>query len=72
VLAIQEEVNQAAERLGRPAISLINGEELARIEALIAAQTYPEKWDGTEPHGDAWFEEILPDGSVQPLLFNEV
>jgi DNA sulfur modification protein DndC len=70
VLAIQAEVNTAAQLLGKPEISLINGEELARIEELIAANTYPEKWDGTEHRGDEWLPEILPDGSVQPLLFN--
>lgn len=71
ILAIQEEVNQAAIAQNRPSISLINEEELARIEELIAANTYPEKWDGTEPRGDEWFPEIFPDGSVQGLLFGE-
>ncbi len=71
VLGIQDEVNQAAEQLRMPTVSLINDEEQARIKELIAAKTYPEKWDGTEPHGNEWFEEILPDGSVQPVLFNE-
>ncbi|BAU41412.1 phosphoadenosine phosphosulfate reductase family protein [Leptolyngbya sp. O-77] len=72
VLGIQAEVNQVAERLGRSPISLINDEELARIEELIAAGTYPEKWDGTEPHGDEWLPEIFPDGSMQPLLFDRL
>ncbi|MBF2086293.1 phosphoadenosine phosphosulfate reductase family protein [Thermoleptolyngbya sp. C42_A2020_037] len=72
VLGIQAEVNQVAERLGRSPISLINDEELARIEELIAAGTYPDKWDGTEPHGDEWLPEILPDGSIQPLLFDRL
>jgi len=72
VLGIQAEVNQTAERLGRPTLSLINDEELARIEELIAAGTYPDKWDGTEPHGDTWLPEILPDGSIQPLLFDRL
>jgi DNA sulfur modification protein DndC len=62
-------VNQGA--ADRPALSLINAEELARIEELIAARTYPEKWDGTEPHGDVWLPEYLADGSIQPLLFDE-
>jgi len=72
VLAIQDEVNQMASEQNRPAISLINEEELARIEELISANTYPEKWDGTEPKGDEWLPEILPDGSVQSLLFSEL
>jgi DNA sulfur modification protein DndC len=69
VLGIQAEVNNAAQVLGKPELSLINAEELARIEELIAANTYPEKWDGTEHRGDEWLPEILPDGSIQPLLF---
>jgi DNA sulfur modification protein DndC len=69
VLAIQDEVNQAAKRLEMPPIDLINAEELARIKELIDANTYPRKWDGTDPLGDELFDEILPDGSVQPLLF---
>ncbi len=71
VLTIQTEVNEAARSLGQPEISLINGEELARIEALIAANTYPERWDGSEARGDMMLPEILPDGSVQALLFDE-
>jgi len=72
VLAIQSEVNGAARSLGQPEISLINDEELARIEELIAANTYPEKWDGTEHRGDEWLPEILPDGSIQNLLFDQI
>jgi DNA sulfur modification protein DndC len=72
VLAIQAEVNDSARSLSRPKISLINDEELARIEELIAANTYPEKWDGTEHLGNEWLPEILPDGSVQALLFDEI
>jgi DNA sulfur modification protein DndC len=71
VLGIQNEVNQAAEQLGMPIVSLINDEEQARIEELIASKTYPEKWDGTEPHGNEWFDKILPDGSIQPLIFSQ-
>ncbi|MBW4659904.1 MAG: phosphoadenosine phosphosulfate reductase family protein [Drouetiella hepatica Uher 2000/2452] len=70
VLAIQAEVNTAAKLLSKPEISLINDEELSRIEELIAANTYPEKWDGTEHRGDEWLPEILPDGSIQNLLFD--
>lgn len=69
ILRIQEEVNTAADKCGQPTVSLINDEELARIRELIAAKTWPEKWDGTEHRGDEWLPEILPDGSIQPLLF---
>ena len=72
VLAIQTEVNTAARSLGKPEISLINDEELARIKELIAANTYPERWDGTEHRGDELLPEILPDGSIQHLLFDEI
>jgi DNA sulfur modification protein DndC len=71
VLGIQSEVNAAAKALSSPEISLINGEELARIEELVAAGTYPDRWDGTEHRGDEWLPEILPDGSIQNLLFDE-
>jgi len=70
ILRIQDEVNAAAAECGQPTISLINDEELARIRDLIAAKTWPEKWDGTEHRGDEWLPDILPDGSVQPLLFH--
>jgi DNA sulfur modification protein DndC len=69
ILGIEAEVNQAAIALNRPTISLINAEELARIDELIAAKTYPERWDGTEPLGDAWLPLTLPDGSIQYLLW---
>lgn len=70
VLTIQDEVNQTALLLGKPMVSLINDEELRRIEELIAANTYPERWDGTEPRGDVMLPELFADGSVQPLLFD--
>lgn len=71
VLAIQALVNEAASSQGKPEISLINDEELARIEELIAANTWPQKWDGTEHRGDVLLPEILPDGSIQLLLFEQ-
>jgi DNA sulfur modification protein DndC len=69
ILRIQDEVNRAAAAVGQPAVSLINDEELDRIRVLIDEKTWPEKWDGTEHRGDEWLPEILPDGSIQPLLF---
>lgn len=71
VLAIQEEVNGAARAQGMPEVILINEEELARIEELIAANTWPNQWDGTEARGNVMVPEILPDGNVQQLLFEE-
>ncbi|MEY3300519.1 MAG: hypothetical protein RLZZ597_3779 [Cyanobacteriota bacterium] len=72
VLRIEAEVNAGATQAGQPEISLINAEELARIKELVAAETWPEKWDGTEHRGDEWLPDILSDGSVQPLLFEHI
>ena len=71
ILRIQDEVNAAADKCDQPIVSLINDEELARIRELVAANTWPEKWDGTEHRGDEWLPDILSDGSVQPLLFGQ-
>ena len=71
VLGIQDAVNQAARKQGMPEVVLINDEELTRIEELIAANTWPNQWDGTEVRGDALLPEILPDGNVQQLLFED-
>jgi len=68
VLQIQREVNCNAELLGRPLIDLLNVEEEARIRELIAANTWPRGWDGTEAAGDALIDKINRDGTVQPLL----
>lgn len=68
VLAIQDEINTAARAGGRPAVSLINDEEHARIRELMGANTWPQKWDGTEARGDEPFEEIGRDGWRQALL----
>jgi DNA sulfur modification protein DndC len=69
VLAIQARVNQAAKDQDSPQISLINNEELNRIETLIQRNTWPERWDGTEPRGDELLDKVSADGSVQPLFF---
>jgi DNA sulfur modification protein DndC len=71
VLTIQGEVNRAARVQEMPEVVLINEEELTRIEELMAANTWPNQWDGTEVRGDAMLPEILPDGNVQQLLFEE-
>jgi DNA sulfur modification protein DndC len=64
ILAIQEEVNNAARTLGRPEISLINREEHARILELIEGNTWPQGWTGNEMRGD----EIFTRNGVTPLL----
>jgi DNA sulfur modification protein DndC len=71
VLTIQGEVNRAARVQEMPEVVLINEEELTRIEELMAANTWPNQWDGTEARGDAMLPEVLPDGNVQQLLFEE-
>lgn len=68
VLGIQARCNEAADRLGRPRVDLINSEEEARIRELIAAETWPNGWDGDEPVGDVPQDLIYRDGLVQPLL----
>lgn len=69
VMAIQNEINQAARAQGRPEISLIAPEELARIEELIAANTWPNGWEGTEGTGLDAMDRVIADGVIQPLIF---
>lgn len=57
-----------AARLGRPGVDLLNAEEAARIRELIAAETWPNGWDGDEPTGDTPIDHVFGDGTVQPLL----
>lgn len=68
VLAIQAEVNSAADRQQRPRIDILNAEEHARILELIQLNTWPQKWTGEEPTGDVALDRYYSDGSVQPLL----
>ncbi len=69
VLAIQNEVNDAATMLGRPGMDLINDEEHARILELIGDNTWPNRWDGDEISGSEDIPDYYADGTVQPLLF---
>ncbi|QRF60195.1 phosphoadenosine phosphosulfate reductase family protein [Variovorax paradoxus] len=69
ILAIQTECNDAARAEGRPQISLINSDEEARIRALIAANTWPDGWEGDEPAADTVMPVVYQNGAVQPLLF---
>lgn len=64
VLDIQARCN-AARPEGMPGVDTLNQDEVARIEELISANTWPQKWDGDEPTGDEPFERVFADGSVQ-------
>lgn len=68
VLAIQDEINEAARAGGWPEISLINDEELSRIHELIEADTWPNRWTGEEEIGDAIVDKITRDGLIQPIM----
>jgi DNA sulfur modification protein DndC len=68
VIAIQSEINAAADTLRRPRIDMLNAEEEDRVRELIAAGQWPDGWDGDEAHGDELLDKVFADGSVQPLL----
>ena len=57
VLDVQRRVNEAAARLGRPGLDILNATEEARIRFLIAADTWPRGWTGREPLATDPFEE---------------
>jgi DNA sulfur modification protein DndC len=71
VLDIQARCNAEADRLGRDRVDILNAEEVARIEELIVANTWPQKWTGNEPRADAPFEELFSSGDRQPMLFSD-
>jgi DNA sulfur modification protein DndC len=68
--------SQALERIldvqRRARVDLIDAEEEARIRELIAARTFPDKWEGDEPRADQWLDAVYGDGSVQPILYREL
>jgi DNA sulfur modification protein DndC len=68
VQEIQHEINEAARAEGRPEYSLINDEELGRIRELIEADTWPNRWDGSEARADEWADKVMPGGFIQPIL----
>ena len=72
VLGVQVEINEAAKAMDRPPVDLINPEEEARIQELIAMNTWPRNWDGTEVAGDALLDAMYSDGTVQPLLYKSL
>jgi DNA sulfur modification protein DndC len=56
----------------RARVDLINGEEEARIRDLIAARTFPDKWDGNEPNAAVWLDRVNGDGSIEPILYRDM
>lgn len=69
VVKMQAAIN-AARPAGQPVVSLIDFEELVRIHELMEANTWPDKWTGAEPTGDAWLPTYYADGTAQELLFD--
>lgn len=68
VLSIQSKINEVAHAQGLPEIDLINTKEQARIEELIAANTWPNRWTGNESRGDILLPLIYQSGAVQEIL----
>lgn len=69
ILAIQAEIN-ATSPVSGDRFELIDEEEEARIRELIAAETWPDGWDGTEPTADTFFPvTIYANGAEQHDLF---
>lgn len=69
ITTIQNSVNNSAAEAGRPRIDILNDVEEARIRELIAANTWPDRWSGTEVRGDVILDKKFPDGSVLKDLF---
>jgi DNA sulfur modification protein DndC len=71
VLAIQAECNA-----GRPdgimPLDILNADEEARIRELIAGNTWPQRWDGSEVSADAWLDKHNSDGTIEPILFRDL
>lgn len=72
VLAVQNEINAAADAIGRPRMDLINAEEEARIRELIALRTYPQRWSDADLDATVLIPQTLAEGIVQPLLLQAV
>jgi DNA sulfur modification protein DndC len=69
VLEIQRQVNDAAQKSGRPEMSLINTEEEQRIRELISKRTFPQKWTGDEYRADVLVSNVFSNGIEQHVLF---
>jgi len=69
VLAIQDKVNTAAIKRGRPLVNILNQEEINYIHRCHDNQVFPQGWTGDEPIGSELLPQIYSDGTVQPTLF---
>jgi DNA sulfur modification protein DndC len=68
IIDIQQRINSGNRRGQR--FELINAEEETRIRQLIAGGTWPDGWDGDEPHADQWLPvTIYGNGAEQHDLF---
>ncbi len=67
-----EDLAELRAKRRRPApIDILNAEEVVRIEELITANTWPQKWTGDEPVADEPYEDHFADGTRQQLIFGE-
>ena len=69
VLKIQDEVNTIAEKENRDRVDILTLEEENRIRELIANNTWPQGWTGTEPLGNELYGQYYSNGSYQPTIF---
>jgi DNA sulfur modification protein DndC len=69
ILSIQKRINLEAIKTNMPEISLINPIEHNRILELIDLNTWPDKWSGEEETGDVLHDQVIAEGVVQPLIF---
>lgn len=72
VLSVQDEINAAADALGRPHIDLINMAEENRIRELIAARTYPQRWSDDDPDASILIPQVYSNGLIQEVLLARV
>lgn len=69
IIKIQSEVNEQAEVVGQPLIDILNIEEIDRINELIAAEQYPDKWTGDEPNAMEQLDIHYSNGTIIKNLF---
>src|SRR3546814_13445225 len=53
----------------RARVDLINGVEEPRIRELIAARTFPDKWQGHDPIANVWLHRVKTAATVPPTPF---